>query len=68
MRETGLNQILVRFLLAKSPTRGLSVLKFPFSEVTPNAAIQRYRESSTHEESYEYPELHTCTNSEVRQI
>lgn len=34
-RETGLNQILVRFLLAKSPTRGLNVLKFPFSEVTP---------------------------------
>ena len=33
MRETGVNQILVRFLLAKSPTRGLNVLKFPFSRV-----------------------------------
>jgi hypothetical protein len=39
VRETGLNQILVRFLLAKSPTRGLSVLKFPFSEVTPNEDV-----------------------------
>jgi hypothetical protein len=39
VRETGLNQILVRFLLAKSPTGGLNVLKFPFSEVTPDILI-----------------------------
>jgi hypothetical protein len=35
VRETGLNQILARFLLAKSLARGLSVLNFPLSEVIP---------------------------------
>lgn len=43
VRETGLNQILVRFLLAKSATRGLSVLEFPFSEVTPRITISATR-------------------------
>ncbi len=36
VHETGCNQILVCFLLAKSPTTGPNVLKIPFSEVTPN--------------------------------
>jgi hypothetical protein len=35
MHETGCNRILVRFLLAKSPTTGPNVLKIPFSEATP---------------------------------
>ncbi len=34
MRETGLNQILMRFLLAKSPTRSLNVLKFLLVDAT----------------------------------
>jgi hypothetical protein len=34
VRETGLNQILMRFLLAKSPTRGLNVLKFLLVDAT----------------------------------
>jgi hypothetical protein len=33
--ETSCNQILARFLLIKSPTKGLNVLKIPFREVTP---------------------------------
>jgi hypothetical protein len=40
VHETGCNQILVCFLLAKSPTTGPNVLKIPFSEVTP---ISKYR-------------------------
>jgi hypothetical protein len=35
VHETGCNQILVCFPLAKSPTTGPNVLKIPFSEVTP---------------------------------
>ncbi len=33
--ETGCNHVLEHFLLVKSPTKGLNVLKFPFREVTP---------------------------------
>jgi hypothetical protein len=33
--ETSCNQILARFLLVKSPTKGPNVLKIPFREVTP---------------------------------
>jgi hypothetical protein len=33
--ETGCNHILEHFLLVKSPTKGLNVLKIPFREVTP---------------------------------
>jgi hypothetical protein len=32
--ETSWNQILARFLLVKSPTKGLNVLKIPFRDVT----------------------------------
>jgi len=34
-RKTSCNQILARFFLVKSPTKGLNVLKIPFREVTP---------------------------------
>jgi hypothetical protein len=37
--ETSCNQILARFLLVKSPTKGLNGLKIPFCEVTPIGAI-----------------------------
>jgi hypothetical protein len=33
--ETSCNQILARFLLVKSPTKGLNGLKIPFREVSP---------------------------------
>jgi hypothetical protein len=39
--ETGCNRILEHFLLVKSPTKGLKVLKIPFREVT------QYRGGST---------------------
>ena len=35
--ETSCNQILAPFLLVKSPTKGLNVLKIPFREVSPFA-------------------------------
>jgi hypothetical protein len=37
--ETSCNQILAGFLLVKSPTKGLNVLKIPFREVTPSKSI-----------------------------
>src|SRR5260221_9965614 len=49
--ETSCNQILARFLLVKSPAKGLNVLKIPFREVTPTLMKGNHRtikEWSTH--------------------
>jgi hypothetical protein len=46
VHETGCNQILACFLLAKSPTTGPNVLKIPFSMMWPPAKIITISEAS----------------------